>query len=163
MERGSKSKDFLEKQGYKNIKKRIYISLIILFITVVIILIYFLFFKTKVCNNEECFYSSLQKCNRVSWIKEDEQSVWTYSILENYDKNSCKIKVKLIKIKIGTIDSEKLEGKEMTCSVMKTEIQYPEKDISRCTGVLKEELQDILIKRMHDYLLKNVGDIKQEF
>ena len=27
----------------------------------------------------------------------------------------------------------------------------------------KEGMQDILIRRMHDYLLKNIGDLKEEF
>jgi len=51
----------------------------------------------------------------------------------------------------------------MLCIIPKEEISFPEKDISRCTGLLKEEMQDLIIQRMHNYLLKNVGQISQEF
>lgn len=78
-------------------------------------------------------------------------------------EDSCKIEVKLLEVKQGTIDSEKLEGEKMLCTVLKADTRFPEKDISRCTGMLKEDMQDLIIQRMHNYLLENVGEIKQEF
>ena len=51
----------------------------------------------------------------------------------------------------------------MVCTVLKTDSQFPEKDISKCTGKLKEDLQDILIQRMHNYLLENVGEVQEAF
>ena len=75
----------------------------------------------------------------------------------------CKIQVKLLEVKQGTIDSEILEGKKMTCLQLKGDTRFPEKDISSCTGKLKEELQDLIIQRMHNYLLENVGEIQESF
>ena len=69
----------------------------------------------------------------------------------------------ILKMMEGTIDSENLQGMKMICTVSKGETQFPEKDISRCSGELREELQDLIIQRMHNYLLKNVGEIQQEF
>ena len=66
-------------------------------------------------------------------------------------------------MKEGTIEADKLQGKKMVCTVQKGETQFPEKNIAQCTGELKEELQDIIIQRMHNYLLQNVGEIKEEF
>ena len=51
----------------------------------------------------------------------------------------------------------------MTCRVLKDEIKLPEKDLSRCTGSLKEKLQEIIIQKMHSYLLDNLGNVNQTF
>ncbi len=155
-------KKILESQGYGKLKTRVGIALIILIIALVIFSIYFLFFYAKPCDDNECFVDAMSSCKRVSLVREDSQSSWLYTI-RGSKNNLCKVEVKLLKIKQGTIDSEDLQGKEMICLVPKANTQFPEKDISKCTGVLKEELQNIIIKRMHDYLLENVGEIKQEF
>ena len=58
---------------------------------------------------------------------------------------------------------ERLQNKEMVCIVSKGNSQTIEEDVSKCSGVLKGELQDIIIQRMHNYLLENIGEIKEEF
>lgn len=129
-------------------------------------MVYYLFFSFKNCSDSNCFYSSLKNCRKASWIKEDNESAWKINIFGNvmdYKKDSCKVKFKLLNLKKGTIDSETLMEKEMICNVMKTETNFPPADMYQCTGILKEEIQDILIKRMHDYLLRNIGELKQEF
>ncbi|GAI05144.1 unnamed protein product, partial [marine sediment metagenome] len=124
---------------------------------------YYIFFYAKpVLTNEE-FTEAITTCKKVSWIKEDASASWLYTIKGHDAGDVCKVEIKLLKMKQGTIDSEKLQGKKMICSVLKGETEPPEKDISKCSGGLREELQDIIIQRMHNYLLQNIGEIKQEF
>lgn len=119
-------------------------------------------FIFSTCNDKECFFNSLTKCKRVSWIREDSQAAWSYKILrENGD--SCKVQVKLLKIKQGTVNIEDLQDKSMLCNVIKSETRFPEKIMSQCSGPLREELQEIIIQRMHSYLLENVGQIEEGF
>lgn len=141
-----------------------------LFWTVIIIIIvliltagYFLFSYVKTCNTKECFEKAIVNCKRASWIREDDQASWSYIILNSRGKSYCNVQIKLLKLNKGTIDSENLQGKEMTCELVKGNTDFPEKDISRCHGLLKEEMQDVLIQRMHNYLLQNVGDIQKSF
>ena len=61
----------------------------------------------------------------------------------------------------GDLDFVDIEGNEMSCSVEKLGGNFPEKDMFRCTGLLKEKLQEYLINRMHDYVLQNLGEIKE--
>ena len=153
-------------QGSPDIlKKRVGISLIILFVALIIFTGYFLFFYPKPCTDTtgECFVDAMNNCKPVSWIKEDSQASWIYTIKGNTAGDKCEVEVKLLKMMEGTIDSENLQGMKMTCTVSKGETQFPEKDISRCSGELREELQDLIIQRMHNYLLKNVGEIQEEF
>ncbi len=156
------AKKILESQGYGKLKTRVGIALIILILALIVFSLYFLFFYAKPCGDEKCFVDAMVNCKGVSLIREDSQSSWLYTI-KGSKGDSCKVEVTLLKIKQGKIDSEELQGKKMSCLVQKASSQFPEKDISKCTGVLKEELQNIIIKRMHDYLLENVGEIKQEF
>ena len=38
--------------------------------------------------------------------------------------------------------------------------EYPEKDLSKCHGRLKEELQRIVIEKLHSHILENLGKIE---
>lgn len=153
----------IDYKHYNKLKKRVGLALIILIIVLVVFTGYFLIFYARPCIDSTCFVSAMETCKRVSWIREDAQASWLYVVKGNAKGDACKVQVKLLKMKQGTIDSEKLQGQQMTCIVQKGETQFPEKDISRCSGVLKEELQDLIIQRMHNYLLANVGEIQEEF
>lgn len=150
-------------EHHSKLQKRVGLALLILIIALVIFTGYFLFFYAKPCEDVQCFINSMKNCRSISWIREDAQASWLYIIKGSAKGDSCKINVKLLEIKQGTTDTEELKGKEMLCIFQKSETQFPEKDISKCSGVLKEELQDLIIQRMHNYLLENVGEIKQEF
>jgi hypothetical protein len=51
----------------------------------------------------------------------------------------------------------------MSCYLYKGKIIDPKKDLTKCSGELKESIQDILIQKMHAYILENVGKISEEF
>ncbi|VVB77575.1 Uncharacterised protein [uncultured archaeon] len=149
-------------------KKRGLISVKIIIIAVIVVAIivaagYFLFVYTKLCGDEECFFSGVDNCKRVSFYKEDSQSVWLYSVKGTHDKTSCDVSVGLVKIKQGTVELEKLQGREMNCIVDRGSRTYPEQTLSGCNGMLKEGMQEIIIQRMHNYILQNIGEVKQGF
>lgn len=141
-------------------------GVLILFVIVALILasvvlIYYLFFDYDVCSDESCFNTALNGCDSVSWMRYDEDADWLYRIVGS-NGGRCEVEVRLMKIKKGKVDLEWLEGKGMICRVG-SEGGYPESDISKCTGKLKEDLQDVIINRMHDYILQNLGEIDAEF
>lgn len=148
---------------YDRQKKRVGIALVILIIALIIFTGYFLFFYERQCSDAQCFVNAMENCKPVSWIRADDQASWLYIIKSNAKEDACKIQVELLEVKQGTIDSEKLQGKKMICNIKKGDAKFPEKDLSKCTGILKEQIQDLIIQRMHNYLLENVGEIKQEF
>ena len=150
-------------EDYIKLQKKVGLALVILFVALIIFSVYFLFYYAKPCKDSYCFVDSMVNCKRVSWIREDSQASWVYTIKGKADENSCKVDILLLKLKEGILENEVLEGKKMTCIVEKGSTQLPEKDISKCTGPLKEELQNLIIERMHNYLLENFGEIKEEF
>jgi len=156
----------LENQGYSQLKRRIGICLIVLIAGMIIFSGWILFFHSKSCpdtRNSECFVTALSNCKRVSWIREGAQANWRYVIQGNTKGDNCKVEVRLESVEQGSIESEELIGKSMTCIIPKGETEFPEKDMSKCSGPLKESLQDMIIQKMHNYLIENIGEIKQEF
>jgi len=156
-------RELLISQGYNNIKKRVGFSLVILIIALIVFSIYFLVSYVKPISNSQEFVDAMVNCKKVSWVREDTQASWLYTIRGNAKKDACNVEVQLLNMKLGGIDNEKLQGEKMICRVLKDEIKLPERDISRCTGLLKEKLQEIIIQKMHSYLLDNLGDVNQTF
>ncbi len=127
---------------------------------------FYLFLNYSVCESEECFRNALVNCNSVKWLREGNDVDWHYKIKNDFwgKEGYCKVEVSLVQMKKGSIELESLNGESMTCYILKGESEkFPEEDISKCSGRLKEEIQDLVIKRMHNYLLENIGDIKNEF
>jgi len=156
-------KELLISQGYKNIQKTAGIGLIILIIALIVFSSYFLFFHVRQCENADCFVDAMTNCKRFSWIREDIQASWLYTITGNAKGDICNVEVQLLEIKQGSINNEEIQGKKMTCTFLKSKISLPEKDLLNCEGELKEKLQEMIIQKMHNYLLKNVGEVRGEF
>ena len=143
------------------IGKKIIYSVLLILIIIAVALVGFFLDYTKNCQDQNCFDNAMNSCKKAYFIREDDKAAWSYDIKEKVD-DKCAVEVTLLKLKKGNIDIEKLENKKMNCIVEKG-TQFPEEIIANCKGELKEELQDIIITRMHDYILKNLGEIKEEF
>jgi len=152
----------LFKKG-KILSKKIKIILIILILIPVIFLIYIFTIKIDSCENEKCFFDSLKDCKKINFVKEDLEYSWLYVISKEVSEDLCEVNVELLEVKEGVINPKIIENKGMVCIVPKTMSDFPENEISRCNGILKERLQDLIIKRMYDYLLVNVQEINTSF
>ena len=145
-------------------KKRIKITGIVMLIAIVFVLAILaqlnFFSKTK-CSEEGCFRSSLVACNRAVYQSEEEEATWLYEV-KGESKEGCLVKVKLLYLKKGTVDMESLAEKEMTCEVPLETYLKPQDNLEYCHGELKEEIQSLLIKKMHDYIIKNLRQISAE-
>lgn len=76
--------------------------------------------------------------------------------------DSCVVNVELLQGELNNQDSIKLEGREMRCRLPSGVIMIPESDIGNCHGELKEGLQDLVIKKLHTYLVRNLGQLNLE-
>lgn len=142
-------------------ERRYRILLFVIFIIVLALAIFFTFIYTTKCNNYECFNSRLQKCSRTVFQYDGQDATWYYKILGKSDGN-CEVYTELRQIKKGEIDIERLQGQSMNCFLPLGVTDFPEKDISRCHGMLKESLQDTIIQKLHSYILSNIGQINEE-
>jgi len=135
------------------------VILVIAILLAIISIGYFMFFFTAICESGECFSSAMIDCKRVSYIKDAAETITYYEILGKKD-NRCQIKVKLLQVKQGPEDLGEMEGKEMICNVPLGVYTSPESNLKECHGRLKEEIQEIMIQRMHSQLVENIGEIQ---
>ena len=55
-----------------------------------------------------------------------------------------------------------LIGEKMTCRLPNGIILLPESNLERCSGPLKEKLQEQIIEQLHNFIVQNLGQINKE-
>jgi hypothetical protein len=123
---------------------------------VFLIAMYFTFFFSYRCSDISCFQIHQEKCVRAKFLEDTEDITWFYKIKGKEDKK-CKINAEILQVKEGSLDKIKLEGTSMDCYLQIGDISLPESDLSKCHGILKEELQEIIINNAHRYIIDNIG------
>lgn len=134
----------------------------IITIFVLIVLIagcYFIFFYKYPCSSQECFLDALWKCKSVSYTSTGSD-IWHYAILGK-TLNECEVKVQSVTFTSDAQIGKAIEGKDMVCYIPNENSFMPESKIEYCHGLLKEEIQDQIIKKMHLYIVENIGEIKE--
>jgi hypothetical protein len=144
-------------------KKNVMILLVLMAIVLIGLFVssYFIYFFMNKCDTNECFNNALAKCKKTMFIKENPDTTMGYTILGEKD-NKCSVNVELLQIKQGSSELAVLEGKEMTCMTDLGVISTPEQNLKNCHGLLKEEIQSIIIQRMHAQIIENIGKIGEE-
>jgi|WetSurMetagenome_2_1015567.scaffolds.fasta_scaffold187514_3 hypothetical protein len=117
------------------------------------------FFYAKSCESTECFFENLKTCSRAIYINDQSEATWRYEIVGS-SIGTCDVEVTLLQQKTTETDTNSLDGMTMICSLDKGVADYPEKYIEKCHGILKEEIQNMMIKKLHTYLVDNLGEIK---
>jgi hypothetical protein len=134
--------------------------LVFLIIIVTVIAVYFTFIFAYTCNDITCFKSHQEKCVKTDFINDVPDTTWRYHI-NGKEEGKCEIEVEIVRIKDGTLDKKRLEGKSMTCLIPLGSTISPESDTTKCSGELKEELQSLIIQKLHQYILDNLGEIDE--
>lgn len=127
----------------------------------VLIFLVGVFFYTKKCDGLACFNNYLERCNKARFVNDAKDSIWGYSI-KGVKNDKCVVNVVLITVKEGSSDLVALENQEMDCYLNFGEVVDPKKDLDKCHGELREGIQDIMIQKMHAYIMQNVGKISEE-
>ena len=134
---------------------------IIIIIIVLVAAVYFTFFFSYKCSDLACFQAHQEVCSRTKFVNDAEDVTWAYYI-KGKENGECKIEVKVLNVKTGSIDKASLNGKLMTCYLTLGSTVSPEADLAKCHGILKEELQNMIINKLHAYIIENVGEISGE-
>lgn len=150
--------------GIYNRRRIMYrIILVIVVAICVFAALYFVFFYSKLCNDYSCFQTEMIKCSKAMFINDAPDASWRYQIIgDNKADKSCQINVKLLMAKQGSLGLDKLQGYQMDCFYPLGVPGYPEKNLENCHGRLKEELQGIIITKLHGYILENIGNITED-
>ena len=136
------------------------VVLLVLVLVTLALAIYLTFYYQSSCTSYDCFQSAMKKCTHAVYVNEASEASWKYSV-SGLQGNQCNIGVILLQAKKGEFGLDKYNGDGMTCSYPFGTAAYPEKDLSRCTGKLKEDLQGIIINKLYQYLLQNLGQANE--
>lgn len=129
-------------------------------IVLVVAVGFFWFYGYDECKDSECFYEGLKSCERVSYVGGGDM-IFEYKV-KGMSEDMCEVNVKLLQANLGVRESGKLEGQEMSCFIELGLAVAPESDIGNCHGRLKEELQGLIIEKMQNYLVENLGQLNFE-
>jgi hypothetical protein len=141
-------------------KNIVIILLSIGIVAFLVLAIYFTFFFVPKCNDFACFEKSMVKCSKVSYVNDEPEASWAYQI-KGVSSGKCQIEIKLLQAKKGELGIDKLNGYSMSCAYQIGLSAYPEKDLTKCSGQLKEELQTIIINKLHIYIINNIGQLNE--
>jgi hypothetical protein len=142
-------------------KNSLIVSAIIVVLGLVGLFYFGVFGSVEKCGEIGCYYENLDSCKKSYVLNEDENYVYRYEILNTKGLSYCEVDVRLVKVKNGGPNSAKLEGLNMICKVNRFEEIRPENDMLVCSGKLREELQEIIIDRMHNQILQNWEEIQK--
>lgn len=135
--------------------------LVILGVLAVLVLgAWVMFFSYTKCETWDCFNDHLEDCDKVKFVGGTDM-IFEY-VVEGSSDGKCEVGVRLLQ---GELDNEeliKLEMQKMTCMLPEGIVMIPESDIGNCHGMLKEGLQDLMIKKLYGYLVQNLGRINLE-
>ena len=141
--------------------KEVTIIFIIVIVAITLAIIFLQFIFVQKCSNIECFNTALLECRKTSFLNDATDATWLYTI-EGKKGSECVVNVKFLQAKQGTVEIVKIEGKDMDCYLPFGAIQSPQQDLTRCHGLLKEGMQDLIIKKMHAYIIEHLGEISSE-
>jgi hypothetical protein len=127
----------------------------------VVLAMYATFVNPEKCETFECFDEHMAECKAANYLNDASDATWRYEIL-GMDRGACVVRVTLLQSKTGEVGVDRLEGLQMECGYPKGVVVYPEQDLEMCHGLLKEEMQGIIIEKLHAYVLDNLGQIDQE-
>lgn len=116
-------------------------------------------FAPNPCETYSCFEDHMAVCSRASYLNEEPEASWSYTIVRRI-KGACEIEVILLQAKEGDLQLRNFEGHAMLCTYPRGVVAYPDKDMSVCHGRLKEDLQGLIIEKLHAYLVENLIDVK---
>lgn len=143
-------------------KKRGIILTIIIIVLAFAIATYFVFFYSTNCGSDEnCWKTKLETCSKARFTNDAGEIIWEYKILRKQN-DDCLVNVKVLRIVDGLQKTRILEGKSMKCSLPFGAYTVPERDVTLCHGLLKEEIQTLMIDKLHQYVLENIGEISDE-
>ena len=111
-----------------------------------------------------CFAENVEKCGASSFIDVKNNNIYQYVIWPGF-LDQCHVRVTLERVSVGAPPEYlELEGKEMMCTISKDDLEATSLDnfdnfMDYCTGPLKEELYELIIKRMYENVVSQLGPI----
>lgn len=126
---------------------------------------YYTGYLRKDCGQDaSCFDQHAQECRAARYVDVKNNNAYTYQVWPGI-WNTCKMKITLSRVGVGVAPEYlPLEGESMVCEIPKDllgELNLRTFDalFPYCHGILKERLYEIVIARMYEKVVSQLGTI----
>ncbi len=156
-------------KDYNKIKNLPRIAILLLIVFGLFLSAYYLGFTREYCaKDQDCFLEKAATCSPAEVYVSRSNNIYHYQIYPSL-KNTCRLKVTFERAQEGTSPEhiQLLEGKSMNCFIPKDNLRSVnpiemENIMDYCSGPLKEGLYELIIKRMYELIVINIGEIAEE-
>jgi len=143
----------------KTTRKRTNKGFLITLIIIVVLLaagLYYQFSYENCNDSKQCFVNAMYNCDKAVYHTNE----WYYKV-KGMSRGKCAVYVKNIKFNEANVNVvTSIEGKSMLCLLGKDRGTYmPEEKLDKCHGLLKEALQDAVIKQLQLYIVQNIKNV----
>ena len=126
------------------------------------------YLRTDCEQDKACFDEKLQDCRPAQVTLVKNNNAYVYAV-GNSLFDTCEVNIELIRVEAGAPPEFKqlLEGKSMSCNIPKEELARISIDqfdnlLQYCHGHLKEGLYELIIQRMQNLVVGQLGGIIDE-
>jgi len=133
-------------------------KLIIVLAVLVLLMAIFVSSRPHQCANYRCFQERMSQCKTASFISEEQTAAYQYFVRGKV-QGQCEVDVTLLLAKEGPLRLDELEGLSMSCIYPLGFSGIPGKELSSCTGPLKEGMQSKIITSLQEYVVDNLDQI----
>lgn len=140
----------------KRVDWKFYIKIFVIIVLALCVSV-FIYFKLNVpvCKDTSCFFQKMTVCEPSKFFYAGNIS-FDYTI-NGRDDGHCNIEVSLVRSYWRGSTFDTLNGKSMVCDVPFGKVGFPEEDLNECHGPLKENLQELILQKLHGYIVENLA------
>ena len=149
-------------------KREVYRYLVVIFGCILIVLILAYMYLPKNCEySSKCLDQSLKNCERSNSLQIVNGNTYFYQIKASW-KEDCNIKIKVLEVAGADLETKQLlDKKDMFFKIPKNKlsnltIENVNNILDYCTGTLKESMLELMIKRLYEVIVSNIGPITVE-
>jgi len=137
-------------------------AIVFLLVLLLVITLFVGFVYTADCKDRDCLIKAMFECKKTYFESEQKNVTWQYTVKGLSDSN-CVVSVKAVNVQLSPSLAKTIEGQAMNCNIPKSLAGsfLPESKLEYCHGLLKEALQDMIIEKMHLYIMQNIGQFNQ--
>ncbi len=148
-------------------KRELYRYIAVIFGIILIALILCYIYYPKYCDyNRQCLDKSFSNCERANSFLVLNGNTYLYSI-KGYSGDYCKMDIKVMEATgSDAYTRSQIENKAMSCKIPKEDTNVSVDNVNNmldyCTGPLKESMLELIIKKLYEVIVANIGPITKE-
>ena len=137
-------------------------------VVVLLIVLYFVSFRTVACDTVGCFEQKAAECKRAKIFAQEAGGTVTFYKIKGESKNNCELYVKIVETEALSAEvASTFQGKDMICSIpvnkfSRLTLEEMGSDLDYCSGTLKEEMYSVLVKKLYKLVLDDMGLVLEE-